>query len=134
MKRVLVIDDEAAIGRFVARLLSHEFEVVYAPSVAKGLAVIEGGVVDLVITDLEMPECNGLDGIPLIRALAPGIRIILMTGSRTEADRMWISERGADEYLFKPFDARTLTAAVARQLGSCATAPELAAPFRQRSP
>src|SRR5205085_1428391 len=83
---------------------------------------------DLVITDVVMPDENGLDLIPRIRKVRPELRIIVMSAQNTLLTAVKANERGAFEYLPKPFDLKELINVVERAL----TAPqEAAAPYAE---
>jgi two-component system nitrogen regulation response regulator GlnG len=62
----------------------------------------------LVITDVVMPDENGLDLIPRIKKLRPSLRVIVMSAQSTLLTAVKATERGAFEYLPKPFDLRVL--------------------------
>src|SRR5690349_24300379 len=91
---------------------------------------VADGEGDLVITDVIMPDENGLELIPRIKKLRPELRIIVMSAQNTLLTAVKATERGAFEYLPKPFDLRELVSVVERALtvphSSAATA--LAAP------
>src|SRR5207249_1783288 len=71
---------------------------------------ISAGDGDVVITDVVMPDENGLDLIPRIRKLRPNLRVIVMSAQNTLLTAVKATERGAFEYLPKPFDLRELVA------------------------
>src|SRR6201982_2711134 len=71
---------------------------------------------DLVITDVIMPDENGLDLIPRIKKIRPELRIIVMSAQNTLLTAVKATERGAFEYLPKPFDLRELMSVVERAL------------------
>ena len=73
---------------------------------------------DLVITDVIMPDENGLDLIPRIKKLRPELRIIVMSAQNTLLTAIKATERGAFEYLPKPFDLRELVSVVERALAT----------------
>ncbi|MED5517907.1 MAG: nitrogen regulation protein NR(I), partial [Pseudomonadota bacterium] len=77
---------------------------------------IEQGDGDLVITDVMMPDGNGLDLLPRIKRLRPDLRIIVMSAQNTLLTALRANERGAFEYLPKPFDLNELLAIVVRAL------------------
>ena len=82
---------------------------------------MEDGEGDLVITDVVMPDENGLDLIPRIRKLRPDLRVIVMSAQTTLLTAVKATERGAFEYLPKPFDLKELIAVVERALAAPAT-------------
>ena len=81
---------------------------------------VADGEGDLVITDVVMPDENGLDLIPRIKKIRPELRIIVMSAQNTLITAVKATERGAFEYLPKPFDLRELVRVVERAL----TAPQ----------
>jgi two-component system nitrogen regulation response regulator GlnG len=85
---------------------------------------VANGEGDLVITDVIMPDENGLDLIPRIKKVRPDLRIIVMTAQNTLLTAVKATERGAFEYLPKPFDLRELVNVVERAL----TTPEQGLP------
>ena len=105
---------------------------------------VSDGEGDLVITDVVMPDENGLDLMPRIKKLRPELRIIVMSAQNTLLTAVKATERGAFEYLPKPFDLRELVNVVARALtvphaSTAATAaapedPEEQLPLIGRSP
>jgi two-component system, NtrC family, nitrogen regulation response regulator GlnG len=78
---------------------------------------------DLVITDVIMPDENGLDLIPRIKKIRPELRIIVMSAQNTLLTAVKATERGAFEYLPKPFDLRELVSVVERALTTPPDAP-----------
>jgi len=112
---VLVADDDAAIRTVVAQALTRAgFEVRTAGNAATLWRWIEKGEGDLVITDVMMPDENGLDLVPKIRHLRPDLRIVVMSAQTTLMTAVKATERGAFEYLPKPFDINELVSIVKR--------------------
>ena len=85
---------------------------------------VEEGEGDLVITDVVMPDDNGLDLLPRMRRVRPELRVIVMSAQSTLITAVKAAQRGAFEYLPKPFDLAELLAVVARALA----VPPIAAP------
>jgi CheY-like chemotaxis protein len=115
---VLLVDDNADMRVYVARLLSTRFRVVAAADGVEALAVVERAIPDLVLTDVMMPR---LDGFGLLKALRGDERTrdlpVLLVSARA-GEEAWIEgiDAGADDYLVKPFSARELHARVANNL------------------
>jgi len=114
---ILVADDDRAIRTVLSQALGREGYEVRTTGTAAGLwRWIEAGEGDLVITDVVMPDENGLDMIPRIRKLRPQLRVIVMSAQNTLLTAVKATESGAFEYLPKPFDLRELATVVARAL------------------
>ncbi len=116
---ILVADDDRAIRTVLSQALGHEGHEVRTTGTAAGLwHWVEAGAGDLVITDVVMPDENGLELIPRIRRLRPNLRIIVMSAQSTLLTAVKATERGAFEYLPKPFDLRELVTVVERALSA----------------
>src|SRR6202171_1451755 len=114
---ILVADDDRAIRMVLNQALirlGHDVRVTgNAATLWRCVADGEG---DLVITDVIMPDENGLDLIPRIKKNRPELRIIVMSAQNTLLTAVKATERGAFEYLPKPFDLRELVSVVERAL------------------
>ena len=114
---ILIADDDRAIRTVLSQALGREGHEVRTTGTAAGLwRWIEAGEGDLVITDVIMPDENGLDMIPRIHKLRPHLRVIVMSAQNTLLTALKATESGAFEYLPKPFDLRELATVVARAL------------------
>ncbi|WP_026986313.1 nitrogen regulation protein NR(I) [Fodinicurvata fenggangensis] len=114
---VLVADDDRAIRTVITQALGREgYEVRSTGTAASLWQWVEAGEGDLVITDVVMPDENGLDLIPRIKKLRPDLRILVMSAQKTLLTAVKATERGAFEYLPKPFDLRELVQVVDRAL------------------
>lgn len=115
--RVLVIDDEPAVGIALRRLLSREHDVTVVGSAVEGLAWIEGGArPDVVLCDLMMPEMTGMGFHAALGDVAPALvdRIVFVNGGAvTPAARDFLASV-RNERLEKPIDAAELRALVRR--------------------
>ena len=132
---VLVADDVAGIRTVITHALERAgFEVRTTANAATLWHWISDGQGDVVITDVIMPDENGLDLIPRIRKIRPELRVIAMSAQSTLLTAVKATERGAFEYLPKPFDLNELTAVVRRALEAprvAAIAPVEAEPEEQ---
>ena len=125
---ILVADDDRAIRTVLHQALGRQGHNVRSTGAASTLwQWVQEGEGQLVITDVVMPDENGLDLIPRIRKLRPNLRIIVMSAQSTLLTAVKASERGAFEYLPKPFDLRELVIMVERALLTPPPAPHGAA-------
>src|SRR6476469_79191 len=114
---ILVADDDAAIRTVLNQALSRAGYTVRLTSNAATLwRWVSEGEGDLVITDVVMPDENAFDLLPRIKRVRPDLPIIVMSAQNTFMTAIRASERGAYEYLPKPFDLKELTAIVGRAL------------------
>jgi two-component system nitrogen regulation response regulator GlnG len=114
---ILIADDDRAIRTVLTQALGRLGHDVRTTGNAATLwRWISDGEGDLVITDVVMPDENGLDLIPRIKKLRPELRIIVMSAQNTLLTAVKANERGAFEYLPKPFDLRELIGVVERAL------------------
>lgn len=116
MKRILVVDDEPQIKRMLrTSLQSSGYEVLLAANGLEGLEQFESKRPDLVISDLAMPEMNGLELTQAIRRVSQ-TPIIVLSVRDTDAMKINALDEGADDYLTKPFSMPELLARVRAQL------------------
>lgn len=114
---ILVADDDNGIRTVLNQALGRAGYSVRATGNASTLwNWVQNGEGDLVITDVVMPDENGLDLIPRIRKSRPDLRVIVMSAQNTLLTAVKAAERGAFEYLPKPFDLGELVAVVKRAL------------------
>lgn len=114
--KILVVEDDADIRRFVRLSLSGEgFEVFEADCVARGLIEAASRVPDLVILDLGLPDGEGVDLIRDLRTWS-NVPVLVLSARTGEADKIAALDTGADDYLVKPFGVGELLARVRAQL------------------
>ena len=108
--RILVVDDEPQILRVLRRgLESHGFEVVAATDVASALQIFRSMPIHLVITDLRMPDADGVQLCREIRSSSP-VPIIVLSVKGEERTKVEALDAGADDYITKPFGMDELLA------------------------
>ncbi len=114
---ILIADDDAAIRTVLNQALAR---AGYSPRATGNAATlwrwISQGEGDLVITDVIMPDENAFDLIPRVKKLRPDLPIIVMSAQNTLMTAITAAERGAYEYLPKPFDLNELISVVGRAL------------------
>jgi two-component system nitrogen regulation response regulator GlnG len=114
---ILVADDDGAIRTVLNQALSRAgYEVRSTSNAATLWRWVSQGEGDLVITDVVMPDENAFELIPRIKKLRPELPIIVMSAQNTFMTAIRASERGAYEYLPKPFDLKELIGIVGRAL------------------
>lgn len=116
MKRILVVDDERQITRMLrVSLQSSGYDVEVANNGLEALERIRENEPDLIITDLAMPEMNGVELTEAVRRLA-ATPIIVLSVRDAEATKIRALDKGADDYVTKPFSMPELLARVRAQL------------------
>jgi two-component system, NtrC family, nitrogen regulation response regulator GlnG len=114
---VLVADDDAAIRTVLSQAL---VRAGYTPRVTSNAATLwrwaSDGEGDVIVTDVVMPDENAFDLIPRIRRIRPELPIIVMSAQNTLMTALSAAEKGAYEYLPKPFDLNELIGVVGRAL------------------
>lgn len=122
MARILVIDDEDGVRAIVREMLERAgYEVLDAPEGGKGLELLRERPVDLVITDLFMPEKEGIATIRELRRNFPNVKIIAMSGGGRTRNLDILSDAkrlGAARTLTKPFDPQEMLVTVEEVLAS----------------
>jgi two-component system nitrogen regulation response regulator GlnG len=114
---IIVADDDAAIRTVLSQALSRAgYEVRTTGTVAGLWRSVASGEGDLVITDVVMPDDSAFELLPRIKRMRPELPIIVMSAQNTFMTAIKASERGAYEYLPKPFDLKELVAIVGRAL------------------
>ena len=114
MKRILIIEDDRRIALNVSRSLQDEgYQTEIAYDGYNGRALALGGAFDLLILDINLPGINGYEICRNVRTEKPRLPIIMLTALGEVEDKIEGLERGADDYLVKPFDLRELSARVA---------------------
>lgn len=100
--RLLVVDDEPILRELMLNLFQDAYEVTCAASVAEAECAIDGGAVDLMITDKNLPDGNGIDLIPRLRDVSPDAETLVITGYASLDTALAAMERGAFDYIVKP--------------------------------
>ncbi len=114
---VLVADDDAAIRTVVTQALTRAgYDVRAASNAASLWRWVSEGQGDVVLTDVVLPDESGFDILPRITAKRPRLPVIVMSARNTIMTAITASERGAYDYLPKPFDLNALVATVGQAL------------------
>lgn len=125
--RLLVVDDEPALRRFMKALLSADGHLVHVAAdgvEALELLTADPGAVDLLVTDQTMPRMTGVELVREAHSLRPDLPVVLLTGHSEEVDEQRAPSLGIDRFLYKPTSAKDLIGAVRGLLNERRQAPE----------
>jgi two-component system NtrC family response regulator len=124
-KTVLVVDDDDSLRRVVEYNLAEEgYGVVTASDGAAGLRAFQDGSVDLVLTDVRMPDMDGLELLTRLKTMQPDLPVIVLTAHGTIDSAVEAMKLGAFDYLTKPFNRDQLKAAARKALEVAALTSE----------
>jgi DNA-binding NtrC family response regulator len=107
--RILIVDDDPHFLRVLARILSGEnFLVTSAGGACDALELVKSAQFDLIISDLRMPECDGLSFLEALRQGGKNVPVIILTAYGEVDTYLAAMNAGATEYLNKPIDSDEL--------------------------
>jgi two-component system chemotaxis response regulator CheY len=119
-KTILVVDDSSTTRSLISSQLSEcgDYEIQEAATGFEALKMLPAGKVDLIITDINMPDINGLELISFVREnpIYRDIPTVIISTEDSAEDRKRGMELGAEEYIVKPFTVGELREAVERVL------------------
>jgi len=128
MKNILLVDDEESIRKMVRAVLAdEEYAFTEANNGVEALEIMEGQSFDLIITDVIMPDCDGIELVMTVRKKLPDIKVIVMSGGgRVRADHyLNLAEKlGAARVFEKPFNTAELRETVSELLSETDSAVE----------
>jgi PAS domain S-box-containing protein len=112
--RVLVVEDNPEMARFLGEVLAADFEVAFAPDGEAGLAAVRARPPDAVVTDLMMPRMSGEELVRGVRRdpALDAVPVLVLTARADDALRVRLLREGAQDYLMKPFVAEEVRARV----------------------
>lgn len=113
-KTILILEDNEDLLKLMVRLLRYEYNILTAQNGKEGLVILENERVDMIVSDVMMPE---MDGIEFCTAVKNNFEIchiplILLTAKNTEEDRVIAYDSGADGFISKPFNLSVLHAKI----------------------
>jgi DNA-binding NtrC family response regulator len=116
-ERILVVDDAADTLEIISRNLSAAgYRVVTASSVVDAIGILDKEPVDLVITDLKMPQLSGMNLVRHVREHLSDTEVMMITGYATVEGAVEAMKTGAEEFISKPFTDQEILDAVARAI------------------
>jgi DNA-binding NtrC family response regulator len=117
--RVLVVDDERSMRELLAIVLKREgYDVLLAENGRMAVAALERGSIDLLVSDIRMPDMTGIEVLRAAKAVDPGIEAIMVTAFASQETAIEAMRLGACDYLIKPFDVDELKVKVRDKLES----------------
>jgi len=118
VRRILVVDDEELVRDLTVLVLERAgYEVISAASARQALELVETHSIDLVVSDVVMPDLTGVELLAEMRERRPDLPVVLMTGGSPDPERTTNAlELGAAGIVFKPYSHAELRDAVAAAL------------------
>ena len=117
VSRVLIVDDDPEMRALLLDVLKGEgFETAEAKDGAEAVLALRAKRFDIILMDKNMPGPSGLDLLPGLRRVCPNSPIIMMTAFGDVPSYMEAMEKGAVEFLFKPFRMEELKVAISKAL------------------
>jgi len=111
--RVLIIDDEPSIRRFLRTSLSAQtYSVLEAEDGESGLALLQRNAVDVLVLDLGLPGMGGLEVLKRLRETGSSVPVIVLSSRTDETGKVTALDLGADDYVTKPFGMEELLARI----------------------
>jgi two-component system KDP operon response regulator KdpE len=111
--RILAIDDEPAIRRFLrTSLAAQNYDVLEAENGETGLALLQRNAIDVVMLDLGLPDIDGLEVLRRMRAAGSTVPVIVLSSRGDETGKVAALDSGADDYVTKPFGMEELLARI----------------------
>jgi len=111
-QKILVVDDEERMARFIRLNLEHDgFQVIEAYRGQNAMDKLRTALPDLILLDIMMPDIDGFEVLKMIREIS-GVPVIMLTAKGEEDDKVKGLELGADDYITKPFSPRELVSRV----------------------
>ncbi|MAW88960.1 MAG: DNA-binding response regulator [Phyllobacteriaceae bacterium] len=117
-RTILIVDDDEDLRQTLVEQLSlyEEFQVIEAETATKGVQAARGGIIDLLIMDVNLPDMDGREAVKLLRKGGFKAPVIMLTGQDTDSDTILGLEAGANDYVTKPFRFAVLLARIRAQL------------------
>lgn len=112
-KTILVVDDEQNVRQLICKVLEKEgFSVLTACNGSEGLEIFHKNSIDLIISDIKMPEMSGIEFLHKVKEEDPGVGFILITAFATTETAIDAIRSGAQDYITKPFDLKEIVTTV----------------------
>lgn len=123
MEQILIVEDDISLSQGLCKALKTESrQVIPCLNISEARGQLLCGMVSLVLLDINLPDGNGLELLREIKKDNPGLPVIMLTANDTDLDIVDGLERGADDYITKPFSLSVLRARVNTQLRKASSA------------
>ena len=114
---ILVVDDDAAVGKMLRDLISQEgYDVAWVSSASEALETLNQRYIQLVLTDLRMPNIDGMELLQKVRAGWPDVQVVMISAHGTVAVAVEAMKHGASDFIQKPFDREEILRVVKKEL------------------
>lgn len=125
MNRILVVDDEQGIRQLLTLVFSRAgYSVRVAETGAQAVAMLQAEAADLILSDIRMPDMNGIELLRAARAMLPDVRVVMMTAFASLETAREAFKLGAEDFVQKPFDVEELREIVKRAFAHLQLAQE----------
>ena len=104
MKRVLLVDDQAAIRRLISEVLEEDFNIMSASDGEDAVDAVKEFKPDIILLDIGLPGISGIDLIPIFKKVCPKSKILMLTGSISNSTINQAKSLGVSGFIEKPFD------------------------------
>jgi two-component system, response regulator, stage 0 sporulation protein F len=116
-RKILIVEDDNKVLDFLHRLLSNKgYATVRANRGSRGLRLASIEKPDMVVLDLGLPDCSGIDVLKQLKAMDEAIQVIILTGYGSQKAARDAMELGAFDFLTKPFEVSELCAVIQKAI------------------
>ena len=103
--KIIILDDDSLIRKTLTKLLEKENHKIYnAENGYEAIDIVNKNVIDIVITDIQMPEIDGLKTIEEIKKISPNTKFVVITGYSNDSTPIKAIRLGVNDYIYKPFE------------------------------
>ena len=120
--KILLVDDSLSMLSFLTKIFKSDYEVEYKTNAYSALSLLDGGTMpDLIITDINMPEINGVEFVKRLKSNLQynEIPIIVLSGNSETSDKINMLKMGVYDYVVKPFNMEELAVRAQRVVARC---------------
>lgn len=116
MKTILIAEDNDSNYVLMTYILKHSYSVLRARNGQEAIDLAGDGGVDLILMDLKMPVCDGLEATCRIKSVMPQMPIVMLTANAFDTDRRKAMEAGCDDFLSKPVNREKCLSVIAKYI------------------